>query len=44
MFTILTVLTLFISCMFVVSVASTISALHRESEDSKKLNKRHGTL
>lgn len=41
MFTILTLLTVFISGMFILSVASTISALHRESEESKKLNKRH---
>lgn len=44
MFTFLTLLTVFISIMFVVSVASTILALHRESEESKRLHKRHKTL
>jgi hypothetical protein len=41
MFTILTALTVLISVMFIVSVASTISALRRESEDAKAFNEKH---
>ncbi|MDP9811842.1 hypothetical protein J2W42_004710 [Rhizobium tibeticum] len=41
MFTILTVLTALISIMFVVSVASTITALRHESEDTKKIDGKH---
>ncbi len=42
MFTILTLLTRFHQChVHMYPSASTISALHRESEESKKLNKRH---
>ncbi|MHA7969057.1 hypothetical protein [Rhizobium terricola] len=41
MFITLTVLAALISGMFVASVASTISALRRESEDFKALMERH---
>ncbi|MGO7601803.1 hypothetical protein ACC738_38335 [Rhizobium ruizarguesonis] len=41
MFTSLTVLTALISVMFIVSVASTISALRREGEEVKALNDKH---
>ena len=41
MFTILTLLTAVISIMFIVSVASTIAALRRESEEMKHITKQH---
>lgn len=44
MFTILTVFTALISIMFIVSVTSTISALRRESEDVKSMNKKHSAF
>ncbi len=44
MFTILTVFTAFISVMFIVSVASTISALRRENEDMKAFKEKHSAF
>lgn len=41
MFTILTLLTAVISIMFIVSVASTVLALRRESEEMKQVTKHH---